>query len=94
MSRTLNFLDVIIINTAAGKYEFKIHRKNAITNARIKPYSYLNSALIRGIFKGLVSRAKKLCSKKYLDEKLNFFEDMFVENRHYRNHLCSIIRVN
>ena len=30
-SRKLNFLDVTIINTGAGKYEFKIHRKNAIT---------------------------------------------------------------
>ena len=29
-SRKLNF-DVTIINTGAGKYEFKIHRKNAIT---------------------------------------------------------------
>ena len=44
--------------------EFKIHRKNAITNAQIKPQSYVNPALIRGVFKGFVSRAKKLCSDK------------------------------
>ena len=31
-SRKLNFLDVTIINIGAGEYEFKIHRKNAITN--------------------------------------------------------------
>ena len=48
---TLNFLDVTIINTGAGKYEFKIHRKNAITNVQIKQHSYVNAALIRGIFK-------------------------------------------
>ena len=35
----LNFLDVTIINTGAGKYEFKIHRKIAITNVQIKPHS-------------------------------------------------------
>ena len=52
----LNFLVVTIINTGAGEYEFKIHRKTAITNAQIKPQSYVNPALIRGIFKGFVSR--------------------------------------
>ena len=30
--KKLNFLDVTIINTGAGKCELKIHRKNAITN--------------------------------------------------------------
>ena len=30
-SQKLNFLDVTITNTGAGKCEFKIHRKNAIT---------------------------------------------------------------
>ena len=62
----LNFLDVTIINTGAGKYEFKIHRKIAITNVQIKPHSYVNLALIRVIFKGSVSRAKKLCSENIL----------------------------
>ena len=93
-SRKLNFLDLTIINTGTGKYEFKIHRKNAITNVQIKPHSYVNPALIRGIFKGFVSRAKKLCSEKYLDDELNFLVDMFVENGHDRNHLYSIIREN
>ena len=93
-SRKLNFFDVTIINTVAGKYEFKIHRKIAITNVQIKPHSYVNPALIRGIFKGFVSRAKKLCSEKYLDDELNFLVDMFVENGHDRNHLYSIIREN
>ena len=40
-SQKLNFLDVTIINTGTGKYEFKIHRKNAITNVQIKPHSLL-----------------------------------------------------
>ena len=67
-SQKLNFFDVTIINTGAGKYEFKIDRKNAITNVQIKPHSFVNPSLIRGIFKGFVSRAKSLCSVKYLGE--------------------------
>ena len=93
-SRKLSFLDLTIINTGTVKYEFKIHRKNAIINVQIKPHSYVNPVLIRGIFKGFLSRAKKLCSEKYLDDELNFLVDMFVENRHDRNHLYSIIREN
>ena len=86
-SRKLNFLDVTVINTGEGKYEFKIHRKNVMTNVQIKPHSYVNPALIRGIFKGFISRARKLCSEKYLDEELKFLVDMFLENGHDRNHL-------
>ena len=85
-SRKLNFLDVTFINTGAWKNEFKIHRKNAITNVQIKPHSLVNPALIRDIFKGFVYRAKKLCSEKYLYGKLNFLVDMFVKNGHERNH--------
>ena len=31
---------------------------------------FVNPVLIRGIFKGFVYRAKKLCSEKYLDKNL------------------------
>ena len=58
-SHKLNFLNLTIINTGTGKYEFKIHRKNAIANVQIKPNLYIHPALIRGIFKRFVSRAKK-----------------------------------
>ena len=93
-SRKINLLDIRIINTGEGKYDFKIHRKNAMTNVQIKPHSYVNPALIRGIFKWFVSTARKLCSEKYLDKELKFLVDMFVENGHDRNHLYSIIREN
>ena len=79
-SQKLDFLDVTIINIGAGKYEFKIHRKNAITNVQMKPHSFVNPSLIRGIFKGFVSTGKRLCSGKYLEEELNFLLDMFVDN--------------
>ena len=59
-SRKLNFLDLTIINTGTGKYEFKIHRKNAITNVQTKPHSYVNPALIGGIFKGVCIQTKEV----------------------------------
>ena len=69
-SRKLNFLDFTIIKTGT------------ITNVQIKPHLYVNPALIRGIFKGFVSRAKKLCSEKYLDDELDFLVDVFVASEH------------
>ena len=39
-SQKLNSLDVTIIYTGAG--EFKIHRKNTITNVQIKPHSLMH----------------------------------------------------
>ena len=59
-SRKLNFLDLIIINTGTEKYEFKIHRKNEITNVQIKPHSYVNPALIRGIFNRVCIQSKEV----------------------------------
>ena len=44
-SQKLSFLDVTVINTGLGKYEFKIHRKNAITYVQIKPHLFVNPAL-------------------------------------------------
>ena len=41
--------------------------------------SFINPLLIRSIFKGFVFRAKKLRSKKNLEEELNFL-DVYVEN--------------
>ena len=41
--------------------------------------SFINPLLIRSIFKGFVFRAKKLRSKKNLEEELNFL-DVHVEN--------------
>ena len=91
-SQKLNFLDVIIINNGAEKYGFKIHRKNAITNVQIKPNLFVNSSLIKDILKGFLSRAKKLCSEKYIEENLNFLMDIFVEDGYDRNYLNSIVK--
>ena len=34
-NKTMNFLDVIITNNTKGRYEFKVYRKEAITNIQI-----------------------------------------------------------
>ena len=45
--KTLNFLDVTIKNNMIGKYEFEVHRKNAITNVQVKKHSnHLKDLLI------------------------------------------------
>ena len=37
-NKSLNFLDINITNTINNKYEFKVHRKKAITNIHIKQH--------------------------------------------------------
>ena len=91
--RLWNF-DVTTINFGAEKYEYKIHRINAITIVQIKLHSFVNPALIKGIFNMFVTRAKESCSEKYLDEELNVVIDTFVENGHDRYCFNSIIRKN
>ena len=93
-SQKLNFSDVTIINTGTGKYEFKMYHKNEIKNVQIKPHLFVNPSIMRGIFKGFVSRAKRLCFEKYLNEELNSLIDMFLENEYDRNFLDSIIKEN
>ena len=64
-SRKLNFFHVTIINTVARKYEFKIHRKIAITNVQIKPHSYVNPAL-ESFSKGLYPEQRSYVPKNIL----------------------------
>ena len=64
--KSLNFLDVQVINTKKGQYEFKIHRKSAITNVQLKPTSCHSNQVRYGVFKGFIHRAKSICSQKYL----------------------------
>ncbi|XP_065640445.1 uncharacterized protein LOC136073034 [Hydra vulgaris] len=85
--KELNFLDITIINTNNFHYDFKIHRKPAITNIQIKPNSNINPAITSGVFKGFISRASKICSPKYLQDKIQFIINMFVENGHKKSEL-------
>jgi len=78
--KELNFLDTTIINTGERKYEFKIHRKAAITNVQIKLNSCHDEKVKYGVFKGFIHRAHAICSEKYLEEELEFITKVFVEN--------------
>ncbi|XP_065668102.1 uncharacterized protein LOC136088337 [Hydra vulgaris] len=82
--KELNFLDITVTNTNNSYYNFKIHRKSAITNIQIKPTSNVNPKIVMGVFKGFLSRAVKICSKKYLDDEIQFLINMFAENGHDR----------
>ena len=90
-SKSINFLDVNIKNDGNGKYEFKIHRKNAITNVQIKPTSNHDTKIIQGVLKGFVERAFHLCSPNNLNQELQFLTDVFEENGYQRKHLQHII---
>ena len=51
-SQKLNFLDLTTINIGAGKCEFKIHRKSAITEVLSKDlYQELKSYVLENILK-------------------------------------------
>ena len=44
--KELGYLDILIINNGHGKYDFKIHRKDTITNVQLKPNSCMNPKII------------------------------------------------
>ncbi|XP_065658414.1 uncharacterized protein LOC136082928 [Hydra vulgaris] len=77
---TLNFLDITITNNTLGKYEYKVYRKEAITNIQIKPHSNHDPNILTAIFKGFLHRAYSICSKHHLQNEINFLTDMFIEN--------------
>ena len=90
IDRELAFLDVNIRNNASGSYEFKIFRKDAITNVQVKPTSSVNPRLCSGIFKGFLARALRICSAQHIDDEIAFLVDVFVQNGHDRMELEKI----
>jgi len=90
--KSLNFLDISIINTTKGKYQFKIHRKEAITNVQLKPSSCHDPKVLNGVFRGFVDRAYSLCSDNYLDEEIKFLTQNFIDNGYNETSLTSIIK--
>ena len=91
-NKQVNYLDIKIINTREGNYDFKIHRKNAITNIQIKPNSCHDDKVKNGVFKGFIARAKSLCSTKYIKEEIEFITDVFVENGYEKVKLQKLIK--
>ena len=70
---SLNFLDINITNnTTNKKYEFKVHRKDAIINIYIKPNLCRDPRITNSVFKGFLHRAHTVCSEKYIKEETEF----------------------
>ena len=77
----LNFLEINITNnTTNKKHEFKVRRKDAITNVHIKSNSCTDPSITKSIFKGFLHRTHTICSEKYIKEERQFLVDMFAEN--------------
>ena len=89
--KVLNFLDVRIKNDQTGKYEFGVHRKEAITNVQVKKHSSHDPNIQTGIIKGFVNRAFNICSETHIKEELQFLIDMFVENGYPMSNVKSVI---
>ena len=89
--KSLNILEVKIINNQMGKYEFDIYRKKAITNIQIKPTSAHDPNVLDGVFKGFVRRALTLCSDKFIEPELKFLIEVFTENGYDMNNLKRIV---
>ena len=89
--KVLNFLDVRIKNDLNGKYEFSVHRKNAITNVQVKKHSSHDPNIQTGIIKGFVNRAFTICSEKHIEEELQFLIDIFVENGYEMSEVKRVI---
>ena len=88
----LNYLDTTIINTMDGNYNFKLYRKDAITNIQIKPNSCHDEKIKLGVFKGYILRAKSICSAEYLEQEIEFIINVFVENGYERKVLENIVK--
>ena len=82
--KQINFLDITITNNGTNSYDFKIFKKPAITNVKIKSNSNMALNVSVSVLKGFLSRAYKICSKRYIDEEIQFLIDVFTENGYER----------
>ena len=65
-------MDINISNTISNKYEFKVHRKKAITTIHIKPTSCIDPNIIISVFKPFFQRAHSICSEKCIEGEKKF----------------------
>ena len=80
------------IHNNNGVYEYKIHRKNAITNVQVKPHSGHDPKVLRGIFTGFLHRAYTVCEGQHREEEVDFLIRCFAENGYRYDELHSIVR--
>ena len=80
------------IHNNNGVYEYKIHRKNAITNVQVKPHSGHDPKVLRGIFTGFLHRAYTVCEGQHREEEVDFLIRCFTENGYRHDELHRIVR--
>ena len=85
--KELTFLEIRTINSGQGSYQFDVFRKKAITNVQVKPESSHDPRVLKGIFKGFVNRALKICSQEFLNKEIDFLVEVFTENGYQRSSL-------
>ena len=90
-NKFLNFLDIITTNTTNNKHEFKVQRKEAITNVHIKPTSCIDPKTIKSVSKGFLLIAHSIFQEKYIKNEDKFLIDMFVENGHNKQLLKNLV---
>ena len=89
--KELSYLDITSKNSDNGAYEFKVFRKDAITNVQIKENSCHDQSTRDGVFKGFLSRAKAICSPQHLQSEIEFLINVFISNGYKRVHLEKLI---
>ena len=70
----------------------KSSEKPAITNVEIKSNSNMAPNVSVSVFKGLISRAYKICSERYIDEEIQFLIEIFTDNGCKRKSLEKITK--
>lgn len=85
-------LDLSITNIINNKCEFKVHRKDVIPNIHGKLNPCTLAYIIKGFLKGFLHDAHSLCSEKYINQNVQFLDDIFVENAHI-NHSSKKLRL-
>lgn len=86
-NKEIAFLEILTINNGQGKYEFDVYRKKAITNVQVKLHSSHDPQVLKGIFKGFVYRALKICSSNFFEKEIDFLINVFVENGYQQSSL-------
>ena len=91
VNKRLQFLDLDIHNNN-GVYEYKIHRKNAITNVQVKPHLGHDPKVLRGIFSGFLHRAYTIWEGQHREEEVDLLVRCFSENGYNNDELLDIAR--
>ena len=91
VEKELDYLEIKTMNKGTGNYEFDVYRKAAITNVQVKPNSSHDPKILRGIFKGFLKRANRICSAEFREKEVEFLVEVFVENGYKRENLLRIV---